>query len=306
MTQVLPPGATRRSRPPQNLEREESQLWRWILLFMVLLAAGFAALAWERLETLPYHLGPMALGVLILSVLLAVYAYGRRREVGELKLLLQNLQEHVGAAPSEAQLDQLNEMIARSQRSFKELIDSFEDAACAVSLDGTLRTVNKSVSDLVGLPYTAIVGRKFFDFLEEPTRGSIEAGLARFLEKRNWAGTVRVRLKNNARPLYFDCVLNAIVKSGEVVGVSVLGRDVTGQHEKELRFTELFETLQEGAYFSTPEGRLLDANPALVSVLGYATKEELLALDHGKLNVDPAEQLLLENGSQQDHLWGAN
>ncbi len=260
---------------------------------MVLLAAGFAALAWERLETLPYHLGPAALGVLVLSVLLAVYAYGRRKEVVELKMLLQGLQEHVGAAPSEQQLDQLNEMIARSQRSFKELIDSFEDAACAVSLDGTLRTVNKSVSELVGLPYTAIVGQKFFDFLEEPTRASVEAGLSRFLEKKNWAGTVRVRLKNNARPLYFECVLNAIVKSGEVVGVSVLGRDVTGQHEKELRFTELFETLQEGAYFSTPEGRLLDANPALVSILGYATKEELLALEAGKLNVDPKEPPVL-------------
>ena len=292
MTQA-PSDSARRSRPPQNLEREESQLWRWILLFMVLLAAGFAALAWERLETLPYHLGPMALGVLVLSVLLAVYAYGRRREVVELKLLLQDLQEHVGAAPSEAQLDQLNEVIARSQRSFKELIDSFEDAACAVSLDGTLRTVNKRISELAGLPYTAIVGQKFFDFLEEPTRASIEAGLARFLEKRHWAGTVRIRFKNNSRPLYFDCVLNAIVKSGEVVGVSVLGRDVTGQHEKELRFTELFETLQEGAYFSTPEGRLLDANPALVSILGYATKDELLALDPGKLNVDPAEEPVL-------------
>jgi PAS domain S-box-containing protein len=275
------------------LEREESQLWRWILLFMVLLAAGFAALAWERLEALPYHLGPMALGVLALSVLLAVYAYGRRKEVVQLKMLLQDLQEHVGAAPSEEQLDQLNEMIARSQRSFKELIDSFEDAACAVSLDGTLRTVNKSVSELVELPYTAIVGQKFFDFLEEPTRGSLEAGLSRFLDKRHWAGTVRVRLKNNARPLYFDCVLNAIVKGGEVVGVSVLGRDVTGQHEKELRFTELFETLQEGAYFSTPEGRLLDANPALVSILGYATKDELLGLDPGKLNVDPTEEPVL-------------
>ncbi len=84
-----PSDTPRRARAPQNLEREESQLWRWILLFMVLLAAGFAYLAWERLETLPYHLGPMALGVLVLSVLLAVYAYGRRREVGELKQLLQ-------------------------------------------------------------------------------------------------------------------------------------------------------------------------------------------------------------------------
>src|SRR5580704_14104333 len=286
-------GASRSSRPPQNLEREESQLWRWILLFMVLLAAGFAALAWERLETLPYHLGPAALGVLVLSMLLAVYAYGRRREVVELKTLLQDLQEHVGAAPSEQQLDQLNEMIARSQRSFKELIDSFEDAACAVSLDGTLRTVNKRVSELAALPYTAIVGHKFFEFLEEPTRTSVESGLVRFLEKRHWAGTVRVRFKNGSRPLYFDCVLNAILKGGEVVGVSALGRDVTEQHEKELRFTELFETLQEGAYFSTPEGRLLDANPALVSILGYATKEELLALDAGKLNVDPAEPPVL-------------
>jgi PAS domain S-box-containing protein len=286
-------GGPRRSRPSRNLEREESQLWRWILLFMVLLAAGFAALAWERLESLPYHLGPMALGVLVLSVLLAVYAYGRRKEVGELKLLLQDLQEHVGAAPSEEQLDQLNELIARSQRNFKELIDSFDDAACAVSLDGTLRTVNKRVSELAGLPYTAIVGHKFFEFLEEPTRTSVEGGLVRFLEKRHWAGTVRVRFKKGSRPLYFDCVLNAILKSGEVVGVSALGRDVTEQHEKELRFTELFETLQEGAYFSTPEGRLLDANPALVSVLGYATKEELLALEPLQLNADPGQPPVL-------------
>jgi PAS domain S-box-containing protein len=264
-----------------------------ILLFMVLLAAAFAYLAWDRLEKLPYHLGPAALGVLLLSMLLAVYAYGRRKEVVELKGLLQDLQEHVGAAPSEAQLDQLSDMIARSQRNFKELIDSFEDASCAVSLDGTMRTVNKSISELVGLPFTEIVGKKFFDFVEEPSRSAVEAGLARFLEKRHWTGTVRVRFKNNDRPLYFDCVLNAIIKSGEVVGASVLGRDVTGQHEKELRFTELFETLQEGAYFSTPEGRLLEANPALVSILGYATKEELLAIDPAGLNLDPTQPPVL-------------
>ncbi|MFZ0770801.1 MAG: PAS domain S-box protein [Candidatus Sulfotelmatobacter sp.] len=286
-------GSLRPARPPQKLEREESQLWRLILLFMVLLATGFTYFAWEQLRALPYHLGPIAVGVPVLSVLLAVYAYGRRKEVGELKLLLQDLQDHVGAAPSEEQLDQLNELIARSQRSFKELIDSFDDAACAVALDGTLRTVNKSVSELAGLPYTAIVGHKYFEFLEEPARANLEAGLTRFLEKRHWAGTVRVRFKNNSRPLYFDCVLNAIIKSGEVVGASVLGRDVTGRHEKELRFTELFETLQEGAYFSTPEGALLDANPALVSILGYATKQELLALNPSRLNIDPEQPPIL-------------
>jgi PAS domain S-box-containing protein len=281
------------TRPPDRLDREESQLWRWILLFMVLLAAGFAALAWERLETLPYHLGPLALGVLVLSVLLAVYAYGRRREVTELKTLLHGLQEHVGAAPSEEQLDQLSQVIMRSQRSFKELIDSFDDAACAVSLDGTLRTVNRRISELAGQSYQGLVGQKIYDFVEEPTREDVEQGLGRFLDKKRWAGTVRVRLKTSGRPLYFECVVNAIVKGEEIVGASVLGRDVTEQREKELRFTELFETLQEGVYFSTPDGKLLDANPALVGMLGYAKKEELLAVDPATLSPDSTEEPVL-------------
>jgi two-component system NtrC family sensor kinase len=259
---------------------------------MILLAAGFAYLAWERLETLPYHLGPAALGVLVLSVLLAVYAYGRRREVTELKTLLHGLQEHVGAAPSEEQLDQLSQVIMRSQRSFKELIDSFDDAACAVSLDGTMRTVNRRISELAGQTYQGLVGQKIYDFIEEPTRESVEQGVGRFLDKKRWAGTVRVRLKSSARPLYFECVVNAIVKGDEIVGASILGRDVTEQREKELRFTELFETLQEGVYFSTPEGHLLDANPALVAMLGYTRKDELLAVDPGALSPDSKEPVL--------------
>jgi len=278
--------------PPGNLEREESQLWRWVLLFMVLLAVALAALLWERLENIPYQLRALPIGVMVLSILFAVYAYGRRREVSELKGLLRGLQEHVGAAPSEEQLDQLSQVIMRSQRSFKELIDSFDDPACAVALDGTLRTVNKRVTELVGAPYSELVGHKIYDFVEEPTRQELERGLGRFLEKRRWAGMVRVRLKDNSRPLYFDCVLNAIVKSDEVVGASLLGRDVTEQREKELRFTELFETLQEGAYFSTPDGQLLDANPALVAMLGYAEKRELLSVEPSALNFDSGPPVL--------------
>jgi PAS domain S-box-containing protein len=287
-----PANSSRTPRPPGNLEREESQLWRWALLFLVFLAVALAALLWERLESIPYSLRAIPIGVLVLSILFAVYAYGRRREVSELKGLLRGLQEHVGAAPSEEQLDQLSQVIMRSQRSFKELIDSFDDPACAVSLDGTLRTVNKRVNELTGVPYAELVGKKIYDFVDEPVREEMERGLGRFLEKRRWAGTVRIRLKNSTRPLYFDCVVNGIVKGDEVVGASLLGRDVTEQREKELRFTELFETLQEGVYFSTPEGQLLDANPALVSMLGYVEKRDLLSVETAALNVDPGQPVL--------------
>jgi PAS domain S-box-containing protein len=279
-------------RAPGSLEQQESQLWRWTLLFMIFLAVALAALMWERLETIPFHLRAIPLGVLVLSILFAVYAYGRRREVSELKDALRGLQDHVGAAPSEEQLDQLSQVIMRSQRNFKELIDSFEDLACAVSLDGTLRTVNKRVADLTGLRYSELVGRKIYELLEEPAREDAEHELGRFLEKKHWTGTVKVRLKSNTRPLYFECVINGIIKGDEVVGASILGRDVTEQREKELRFTELFETLQEGVYFSTPDGQLLDANPALVSLLGYEEKRELLAVQPSALNFEPGPPVL--------------
>jgi len=150
----------RSQRSPGHLEQEETRLWRLALWFMVLLAAALAAVLWEPLQSVPYHLGAIAPGLLILAVLFAAYAYGRRREVSDLKVLLKDLQDRAGVTPSEDQLDQLSQVILRSQRSFKELIDSFDDAACAVSLDGTFRTVNRQVSQLLGLQYPEIVGHK--------------------------------------------------------------------------------------------------------------------------------------------------
>src|ERR1700723_1771982 len=178
-----PLNSPHKSRVPERFEQEESQLWRWALGFMILLAVALAGLLWERLQNVPFELRAIPIGVLVLSFLFAAYAYGRRREVSELKGLLHGLREHVGAAPSEEQLDQLSQVIMRSQRSFKELIDSFDEPACAVSLDGTVRTVNKRVAELTGLTFTELVNRKIYDFVEEPTREEVERGLGRFLDK---------------------------------------------------------------------------------------------------------------------------
>jgi len=275
-----------------NLEQEEAWLWRVALLFVVLLAAGLAVESWERLQNLPYHLGLLSIGVLCVAIAFAGFAYGRRKRVTELRNLVRGLQERV-TAPTDEQLNQLGELIARSQRSFKELIDSFDDIAFATSLDGKIKTVNRRVTELLGIPYTEVIGHRGDEFLAEPKREDLDRGLARFLEKRRWSGVVCVRLKTSARALYFDCALNAIVKGDEVVGVSALARDVTEEREKERRFTELFETLQEGVYFSTPEGKLLDGNAALVQILGHGSKEELLALDPRALNSDPNQSPVL-------------
>ena len=272
-------------RSPGQFEKEEARLWRLVLSFLVLLAFALAAVTWERLQSLPYYLGLLPLLVLFVVIAFAAFSYGRKQQMTSMKDMVRDLQDR--ATPSEEQLDQLTQVIARSQRSFKELIDAFDDMAFAFSLDGTVRTVNRRITELLGVPYQAIVGHKLDEFVDEPDRGRMEPSLARFLESRHWSGLVTVRLKGTSRVLYFDCDLNAIVHNDEVVGVSVLARDVTEEREKETRFTELFETLQEGVYFSTPEGKLLDANDSLVRMLGYGNKEELLALEPAALNFEP-------------------
>src|SRR5271167_4139255 len=199
------------TRSPSNLEKEENWLWRTALLFLVLMATALAAESWERLQNLPYHLGLLSIGLLCVAIAFAGFAYGRRKRVTELKALVRDLQERA-STPSEQQLDQLGQLIARSQRSFKELIDSFDDVAFAVSLDGKLRTVNRRMTELLGIPYTEVVGHKLDEFLDEPKREDVERNLAHFLETKRWSGAVRVRPQSSARALYFDCVVNAIVK----------------------------------------------------------------------------------------------
>jgi PAS domain S-box-containing protein len=289
-----------RPDPSSNrLEREESQLWRWALGLLVLLAAAVAALSWEQLKDLPYRLWAIPAGLFLLAMLFATYAFGRKREVSELKQILKGFQNQSGVTPSEEQLDQLGQLIMRSQRNFKELIDSLDDAAFAVSLDGTLKTVNRRTSETLGVPYSELVGHKLEEFLGAPLRAEASGSMERFLEKRNWSGVVEVHLKNDLRRLYYDCVVNAIVKGDDVTGASVMARDITGHREKEQRFTQLFESLEEGVYISTPEGKLLEVNPALVSILGYDSKEDLLNLPPEQLSVDVrGEPVLGRTGSQ--------
>src|SRR5271170_7128616 len=149
-----------RSGPPNRLEHEESQLWRWALGLLILLATAVAALSWEQLKDLPYKLWAIPAGLFLLAILFATYAFGRKREVTELKQILKGFQNQAGVTPSEEQLDQLGQLIMRSQRNFKDLIDSLDEVALAISLDGTLRTVNRRTAEILNLSYQQLVGHK--------------------------------------------------------------------------------------------------------------------------------------------------
>jgi PAS domain S-box-containing protein len=280
----------------EQFERSQSDLWRLTFLLLLVLSIVFAAVSWDTIRSLAHRFEALPIGLVLLVALFGLYAWKRTQEISELRGLVRGIEHRDTIPPSEQQLDQLFEVISRSQQGYRDLIDSFDDILLALSLDGQIRAVNRSFADLVGAPFQQIIGKPLSQFLEEgpgDSRDLIKRAMPRFLERRFWTGIVQVRLKNRNSVYYFDCVAHAMLRNDQVQGVTVLARDITAQRNNEARFTELFESLQEGIYITTPDDHLIDVNPALVRMLGYESKEDLLARTFADLLPDEARRRVL-------------
>jgi diguanylate cyclase (GGDEF)-like protein/PAS domain S-box-containing protein len=55
-------------------------------------------------------------------------------------------------------------------------------------------------------------------------------------------------------------------------------------------YESFFEAIPIGLFRTTPEGRILDANPALLQMFGYDRKDAFLRLNAGELYVDPVDR----------------
>jgi len=290
--------SSRETRPPlsdrvEQFEKRQNELWRLTFFVLFLVSIVFAWMSWDWLRSSRLHLEALPIGLVVLVALLGVYVWKKTHEIAELKGLIRGLDQKEAALPSDNQLQQLFAMISKSQQGFRDLIDSFDDILLAMGLDGEIRAVNRSFSDLVGQPFQEIIGRRITDFFEDADGHPIEVletGKVRFLERRIWSGIVQVRLKKRNTAYFFDCVAHAMLRNDEVHGVTVLARDITAMKRSEARFTELFESLQEGIYIVSPEDKILEVNPALVNMLGYRSKEELLSKKVTEVFVDELQR----------------
>jgi PAS domain S-box-containing protein len=84
---------------------------------------------------------------------------------------------------------------------------------------------------------------------------------------------------------FYLCLALAEGGTGEAKGCAYL-TDITERKRfeeqlriSEKRYRELFEHVGEGLFISTPEGKFVDCNPALLEILGYENKEDLLQID---------------------------
>src|ERR1700720_1551771 len=222
----------------EQFERRQSELWRLTFFLLLVLSIVFAMVSWDTIRSLAHRFEALPLGLVVLFYLFGLYAGKRTQEISELRGLVRGIEQRESVPPNEKQLDQLFDVISRSQQGYRDLIDSFDDILLAVSLDGQIRAANRSFADLVGAAFPQIIGHPLSEFVEEATGDGGELAkraMPRFLERRNWTGIVQARLKGRNAVYYFDSVAHAMLRGDDVHGITILARDITAQRRNEAR-----------------------------------------------------------------------
>ncbi len=177
----------------------------------------------------------------------------------------------------------------RAESQMRLQAAALESAANAILItdrDGHITWVNPSFTRLTGFTAEEVMG-------ENPRilkSGQQESAFYRQMWQTMLAGNVwrgEVINKRKDGTLYNEDMTITPVhdSSGKIRHFVAIKQDVTSQKEAEValrqseaRLRGLFENATLGVYRSTQEGRFLDVNPALVSMLGYNSQEELLAV----------------------------
>lgn len=202
----------------------------------------------------------------------------------------------VGAmALAEKELSKLFMRVTRSSRQWAEMFDSISDFMLLHDDQQKILRVNRSLSEKLGKHPAAVLGlpvRDLFGLFSNAPACPFCLDLRgnEFRDEFREPKTGNTYLVSSSR-------LRGMAEESQQI-VHVL-KDVTASRRAERLYRELFDNIQEGAYFSAPDGRLLEVNDALVRMLGYNSREELLNVSAQELYVEPAHRELMARALNQ-------
>ena len=180
------------------------------------------------------------------------------------------------------------EALKESEKRLRDIILSTADWIWEVDENGIYTYCSDKVKDFVKYNKEEIIGKTPFDLMtpEESKRVRKifqgiykEKGPIKDLENWNISKDGRkVCLLTNGIPI--------LDEKGRVKGYRGVDKDITDRkkveeelNESERKYRLLFERSLDGICRTTVKGKYLDVNQALVKMLGYKNKEELLKID---------------------------
>ncbi|MEI6308744.1 MAG: PAS domain S-box protein [bacterium] len=189
--------------------------------------------------------------------------------------------------------------LRESEERFRTLYENSTIGLYRTTPDGRLLLVNPNMVEMLG----------FASFEEILARNLQEEGFAtaderaRFLEAIERDGQVKgfesawtrkdgtiIFLRESACAIR-DSQGNTLYYDGTVEDITDRKQSEEALRKSEEKHRLLVETMLDGVYWSSHEGRFLEVNPAMVRMLGFGSRDELLAIDiKSQLYFSPEER----------------
>jgi len=167
--------------------------------------------------------------------------------------------------------------LERSKRNWVQDIDAITDYMVVHDKHWRILRTNRSLAAHLGVPPVALVGEAVSTLRQmAESAGALPCPFCVNTEQSREEHIITAR----DRAFLVSTSRTTGATDEEARTIHVL-KDITDRREAERRYRELFDSIQEGLFFATPDGRFLDVNDAMVRMLGYGSRDELLRNDVG-------------------------
>jgi two-component system NtrC family sensor kinase len=166
----------------------------------------------------------------------------------------------------------------QANRHWMEIFDAITDYIVVHDETDRVLRVNRSLAAMIGVTPAELIGVNMRALLALTNEGALySCPFCRSMDDSDSATDEFIHPALDRT--YLVSTSRVTGASGESLQTIHVLKDITDRREAERRYRELFDNIQEGLFFSTPEGRFIEVNDALVAMLGYSSREELLKMD---------------------------
>ncbi len=188
------------------------------------------------------------------------------------RIFLETMAGHAGMALENARLFT---RIEQANRHWMEIFDAITDFIVVHDQHDKVLRVNRSLAAMIGVAPAELIGV------------NMRALMALTSDTASYSCPFCRSLGDDcdefAHPVFDRTYLVSTSRvhgaNGEGLQTIHVLKDISDRREAERRYRELFDNIQEGLFFSTPAGRFVEVNDAMVRMLGYSSREELLQID---------------------------
>jgi PAS domain S-box-containing protein len=171
-----------------------------------------------------------------------------------------------------------------SEQFNREVIANAQEGVAVYDREFRYQLWNRFMEELTGLPASEALGKRAFDLFPHLREQKVDLLIRRALAGEVvHAPDVPFRVPTTGKSGWVSAVYGPhFGASGQIHGVIGTIRDITERkrveeafRESEEHFRKFIENVLLGVYQTTPNGRVLMANPALLRMLGYDSWQEL-------------------------------